>query len=614
MTDKRWKIRRIDTDVARSLAVSAGIPDLLATLLVARGIESESAAKSFLCPSLKESLRDPFLLPGCYGVASRLLDAVLSGKKIAIYGDYDVDGITGTVILRQILKDIGGKVIYHIPSRLDEGYGLHDDAIKRLVIDDGAEVIVTVDCGIASVKEAETVIQLGAELLITDHHAIGINLPNAAAIAHPQLKYSQVKTPANSHSPYPNQPDSKPNNTENPNADNYPFTELCGAAVALKVAWGVCQLAAEGPGSKVSAKFRDRLVEMVGFAALGTVADFVRLIDENRVIVHSGLRYLAAPSSSAGMKKLLAICNFSPDRTDLNSEFAAFQIVPRLNAAGRLGQAMLAVELLTAEDESRVNELANYIDGLNESRKKLEREILKAAEQQIVDKSYESDAAFVLVGEDWHKGVLGIVASRLVDKYHRPTLIFSSPKMGFTSSETVGSARGVVGFDLYKAIKSCSELLIRFGGHAGAAGITLDKSKIDEFREVFCDYVETHIEQEERTAEIFVDGEFPLGAFSHKTVKQISQLAPFGNGNAKPIFIAKNVFVKNPKAMGKEEKKHFTADFTQNGVSLRGVAFNHSSWTETMQPYDQPMEIVFKAQISNYSGNVELDVIDWKRD
>jgi single-stranded-DNA-specific exonuclease RecJ len=643
---KCWKVKRVDADLARSLAVSAHVPDLLAVLLVARGITDEAAAKRFLNPSLKETLRDPFLLPGCRKVSERLFDAILQGRKIAVYGDYDVDGITGVVILYRILKELGGDVMYYIPSRLDEGYGLHDDAIRRLVLDDGVRVIVTVDCGIASIREAETAAALGVELLITDHHSPGLKLPAAVAIAHPQLTYQQAaflrenlsdnffdKLPGNlshdtsatslsnnsaSNNSVSDDFDSPISVTKNLTRDQlsctYPFTELCGAAVALKVAWGVCQLAADGPGSKVSDKFRNKLIEMVGLAALGTVADYVRLIDENRAIVRSGLQYLTLPTTSVGLRKLLAVSNFQKGKSELNSEFVAFQVVPRLNAAGRLGQAMLAVELLMTEDELRAAELVKYIDGLNESRKKLEREIFKSAEQQIIDKCYESDAAFVLEGEDWHKGVLGIVASRLVDKYHRPAVIFSSAKMGTSSVETVGSARSVVGFDLCAAMKACDEFLLRFGGHASAAGVTLEKKKLDGFRAMFCDYADMNIDREDRIAEIFIDGEFPLGAFTKRTVEQITQLAPFGNGNTQPIFMAKKVYVNNPKLMGKDEnRKHFSAVFSQNGVQLRGVAFSRSEWLEEMKPYDRPLDVAFKVHISSFNNNVELEIIDWKR-
>ncbi|MDR1477641.1 MAG: DHH family phosphoesterase [Planctomycetaceae bacterium] len=618
---KYWKVSRIDLDLARSLAVSACLPDLLAVLLVARGMESKETATGFLNPSLKESLRDPFLLPGCRNVSERLFEAILQNKKIAIYGDYDVDGISGVVILYQILKELGGDVMYYIPSRLDEGYGLHEDAVRRLVVDDGVRVIVTVDCGIASIREAEVAVSLGAEILITDHHSPSSKLPPATAIAHPQLTHQQTlptnqNTQTNSFS--------LPNNSDNSNSGNselaeralavYSFTELCGAAVALKVAWGVCQLAASEPDGKVSSKFRNKLIEMVGIAALGTVADYVRLVDENRAIVRSGLQYLTLPTASVGLRKLLEVCNFDAGKSELNSEFVAFQVVPRLNAVGRLGQAMLAVELLVTEDEPRATELVKYINGLNESRKKIEREILKAAEQQITDKNYDLDAAFVLAGEDWHKGVLGIVAARLADKYHRPAIVFSLPKMGVGSGELVGSARGVSGFDLYAAIKSCGELLLRFGGHANAAGLTLERAKLDDFRAIFCDYVDANIDRENRVAEIFIDGEFPLGAFTKKVVEQIKQLSPFGSGNSKPVFMSKNVYVENVKLMGKDEnKKHFSAEFTQNGVKLRGIAFSRSEWVEEMKPYDSPINIAFKVQVSSFNNNIELEIIDWKR-
>ncbi|MDR1270474.1 MAG: single-stranded-DNA-specific exonuclease RecJ [Planctomycetaceae bacterium] len=596
---KRWIICKYDNELARSISISAQISDLTAVLLAARGIQTCDAARAFLNANLKDHLREPFLLPGCREVAEHLLDAVNRKQKIVVYGDYDVDGITGIVILRQTLKDLGADVDYYVPSRLDEGYGLHSEAVIKLA-QNGINVIVTVDCGISSVEEAKTAAEYGIKLLITDHHTPGTELPNAAAIAHPQL----VRLAGKCVSVQSLTPE------EIETAEKYPFPLLCGSAVALKVAWALGQLAFNGPGKPVSPQFRERLTEMLGLAALGTVADFVPLQDENRALVRGGLQYLHSPKSSAGLKQLFAVSKYVEGKTRVDSEYAAFQLAPRLNAAGRLGQAGLAVELLIGNDLTRVTEIAKEIDELNESRKMLEKRIAKEAEQQIHDQ-FDSvhDSAFVLSG-DWHRGVIGIVAGRLVEQFHRPVILLGKDKMG--NIPAVGSARSTSGFNLYTALEACRQFLIRFGGHEAAAGLTIDEKEIDSFRAAFCDIVAKRITEEERIAELLIDGVFPLGAFTRSTVEQILSLAPFGSANPRPVFAAEKVLVQNAKTMGKDNN-HFAAEFHQHGIALRGIAFNRKNWFDEMQPYHEPIDIAFKVRISDFNHQIELDILDWKR-
>ncbi|MDR1963918.1 MAG: DHH family phosphoesterase, partial [Planctomycetaceae bacterium] len=291
-------------------------------------------------------------------------------------------------------------------------------------------------------------------------------------------------------------------------------------------------------------------------------------------------------------------------------EYAAFQLVPRLNAAGRLGQAALAVELLLSNDPERAKNLAEEIDQLNETRKTLEKQIAKEAEQQIHDQfDAVHDSAFVLVG-DWHRGVIGIVAGRLTERFHRPVILLGRDKMG--NIPGVGSARSVSGFNLYAALEACREFLIRFGGHEAAAGLTIEEEKINPFRTAFCKIVAERISEEERIAELSIDGIFPLGAFTQSAVKEILSLAPFGSANPSPIFAAEKVLAQNVKAMGKD-KNHFSADFCQHNVKLRGIAFNRQNWLDEMQPYNEPIDIAFKVRISDYNKQVEMDILDWRR-
>ena len=578
---------------------TAGVSSLVAALLVARRIYTPEAADVFLNANLKTHLREPALLPGCTEVAERLFEAIQKKQKIAVYGDYDVDGITGIVILHQTIKDLGGAVCYYIPSRLDEGYGLNSEALEKLA-KDGVEVVVTVDCGIGSHEEAETAKRCGIDLLITDHHTPDKELPDAVAVAHPQLVRwnEQWVSPVSLSS------------EERDGAEKYPFPFLCGAAVALKVAWAMGQLANDGIGKPVSERFRTRLKEMLGLAAMGTVADFVPLHDENRALVRGGLQFLLPPSASLGLQSLFTIAKLEGKNKPITTEFVAFQIAPRINAAGRLGHAGFAVELLISEDPKRTETLAKEINRLNDDRRLMERKILQEAEQQIQECfDPDHDPAFVLAG-DWHRGVIGIVAGRLMDRYHRPVILLGKDKMGL--SPAVGSARGVAGFNLYDALKTCEKHVVRFGGHEAAAGLTVEDKNIDTLRTAFCKAVAGRIPKEERIAELMVDGFFPLSAFTPQSVRQIFQLAPFGSANPSPIFAAEQVTVHDVRTMGKEGN-HFSAQFYQSGGSLRGVAFHRSEWIEAMKPYSMPIDIAFKVRTSDFNGRVELDILDWRR-
>ena len=576
------------TEQANRLAVAARIPETIAALLVARGVTTAEQAKKFLEPKLTD-LRPPEELPGCKKVAERLYAVLREKKRITVYGDYDVDGITGVVILYQTLCDLGAEVDYYVPSRLDEGYGLHAEAIRSLA-KSGTQVLITVDCGVASINEAALARELGVELLITDHHNPPPVFPDAMAIAHPQLKEDEKK---------------------------YPFPFLCGSMVALKVAWMLGKLVSDAP--TVSPSYRRRLQEMVGLAVLGTIADVVPLLDENRALVHAGLQYLTPEYASVGLQELLSVSGFGNGKKRLDEEFVAFQLAPRLNAAGRLGQAGLAVELLIGDDRAKAMNIAREIDEQNAKRKIMEKEIRKTAEIQV--EAAPDDAAYVLAG-DWHKGVIGIVAGRLAEKYHKPFILLAMDKMGLAPA--VGSGRSIPGFNLHQAVADCAEtgLLVRFGGHDAAVGLTVENSNIDAFRTAFRDYAANNLLSEQRTAEIFLDGNFPLGVYVQsgetgdrapsQMVRLLVQLAPFGNGNKRPIFEADGVMLENVRPMG-SDGSHFSANFRQGSTVLRGIAFSRKEWFDSMKPYDRPLDIAFRPRISTFNGNVELEIVDWKR-
>jgi single-stranded-DNA-specific exonuclease len=581
---KRWRIHPHDPARIASLQRATGFPAVVAELLICRGVSDPDAARDFLDPKLS-ALRDPELLPGCAAAARRIFEAISAHQKIVIYGDYDVDGMTGTAILWMCLKLLDADVNYYIPHRIDEGYGLNADAIRTLAADK-TELLVTVDCGICSCHEADLARELGVELIITDHHEPGPRLPEATAIVHPRLP-----------------------------GGGYPFGGLSGSGVAMKVAWAICQQASGA--KRVSPRMKDFLVQAVGLAALGTVADVVPLVDENRILVRHGLESLAnAPT--LGISTLMDITKVVPrkhpdGKMRLDTEDLGFQIAPRLNAAGRLGQPQLAVELLMTERPDRAQELAQYIDGLNSTRQTLERSMQLAAAKQAKE-SFDpaEDAALVLADHDWHPGVIGIVAGRLADRFHRPVVMISWDKTGMRPG--IGSARSVPGFDLHSALADCGEFLVSHGGHAAAAGLKIEERHLAGFRGAFCEVAATRISQEQRVAEIFIDVEAPLSAFTLQAVQQIERLAPFGQSNARPLLCASGVTLSGPPKPLGSSGHHLSMMLSQHGVTLRSVAFGGGEWADELAAVDGPLDVAFRPIINNYRGrqSVELHLVDWR--
>jgi single-stranded-DNA-specific exonuclease len=575
---KRWRLQPHDEQRIALLERAAGVPAVVAQLLVARGIYDRETAISFLDAKLT-GLREPELLPGVSDVADRLHAALQAKRRIDIYGDYDCDGMTAAAILYRCLKLLGANVGYYVPNRLEEGYGLNDDALK-LLASRGSEVVITVDCGIASVSQAQTARELGLELLITDHHEFAETLPQAAAIAHPRL----------------------PGTT-------YPFGELCGAGVALKVAWALCQRACQA--KKVTEALREFLLTAVGLAAIGTVADVVPLVDENRVLVRHGLSSLRdrPPLGLAALMKVTGI----DQKPSLGSEDIAFTLGPRLNAAGRLGQAQLGIELLVTESPDRAEALAQYIHQLNSSRDSLERSIYLAALKQAQDEfDPEHDSALVLAGRDWHPGVIGIVAGRLAEKFHRPVVIISLDAL--SGKPGAGSARSPNGLPLHEALKSCAAHLTSHGGHAAAAGLKIEEDRIDAFREEFREYAESHTSPGARTAELVIDAEAAFSQLTPQVVKQIDRLAPFGAGNPRPVLCATGVtLAEAPRRIGGGER-HLAVKLAQHQAKLRGVAFGQGDWADELAQVEGPLDIAYRPVINDYRGrqSVEVHLVDWR--
>lgn len=575
---KRWRILPHDAVRVSQLERSAALPPVVAQLLLCRGIHEPAAARLFVDAKLS-GLRDPEELPGVTDAADRLHAALREKRRIVIYGDYDADGMTSTAILHSCLRLLGADVGYHVPNRIDDGYGLNHEALRMLAAR-GTSVVVTVDCGIASVAEAETARELGLELIVTDHHEFADRLPAAAAIVHPRLPGTR-----------------------------YPFDGLCGAGVAFKLAWAVCQRANQA--KKVSDQMREFLLSAIGLAALGTVADMVPLIDENRIIVRHGLASLK-DRPPVGLAALMRITELDK-KPRLTSEDMAFMLAPRLNAAGRLGQAQLGVELLTTDSPERASSLAEYIHELNSSRDSLERSIYLAAAKQIKeDYDPENDSALVLAGRGWHPGVVGIVAGRLAEKYHRPVVMIALDQLGIKPGS--GSARSAGRFNLHAALAACADHLLSHGGHAAAAGLKVEESRVAAFRAVFCEYAASEIAPLDREAELQIDAEAPFSQLTLATVKQIEQLAPFGQGNPRPVLCASGVtLTEPPKKMGGGER-HLSLKVKQHGATMRCVGFGHGEAADELSRISGPLDLAYRPVINDYRGrqNVELHLVDWR--
>lgn len=576
---RQWRIIPHDAGRVEQLMKSARLPAVVAQLLVSRGVYNADDAAQFLDTKLK-GLRDPQELPGIPAATEILVAALRDKTPVVIYGDYDCDGMTGTSILVNGLKMLGGDVSYHVPNRLEDGYGLNEDAIRKLA-QRGKKIIVSVDCGITSIAHAQLCKELDVKLVITDHHTIGDQLPEADAIVHPRLPGTA-----------------------------YPFGELCGAGVAFKLAWSICQSVCGA--KKVTEPMRRFLMQSLSLAAIGTVADVVPLLDENRILVEHGIRMLRA-EPVPGLVELMRVTKLDQVST-LDTESIAFNIAPRLNAAGRLGQAQLAVELLTTPPGERATQLAEYIHQLNSTRDSLQRSVYLAADKQAKSEfDPEGDPALVLAGVGWHQGVIGVVAGRLADKYAKPVIVLSLDAAGKT--EAVGSGRvGGTAIDLYEALCECDHRLVRFGGHKAAAGLTVTEREIEAFRGDFCEAIAKQWTDKDIVPEIVIDAEATLGQLNLEVVKQMQMLAPFGAGNPRPVLFCGGVELDEPARRMGGGDRHLTVKLRQGSKVVRGVAFSAGDWCDQLNAAEGPIEIAYRPVINEFRGfrKVEIHLVDWR--
>jgi len=569
MQKRQWVVHRSD-DRCAQLAKSLKVSPLLAQVLINRSIVDAQAGAAFLRPKLTE-LIGPEQMPGAEPAVRRLKRAIESREKITIYGDYDVDGITGVSILWQILRLLGADVDYYIPHRIDEGYGLNADAIRSLV-KAGSKLVVTVDCGVSAFSSAELAEQLGLDLIITDHHQPELKLPKAAAIVHPTLEES-----------YPNQDSS-------------------GSMVAFKLAWAVAK--EFSPSRKLEPRLREFMLNATSLAALGTVADIVDLRGENRVLTSYGLKALPQ-CKLTGMQALIDSAGLTGKGLDTLD--IGFRLAPILNAAGRMGHARLAVELLTNDSQNRAMQIAEYLKEQNSQRQQCERKIYRETCEMIIERglNHPDRKSIVLASENWHGGVLGIVASRIVETFYRPTIMISVPE---ATGPAQGSGRSIAGFCLLDAIRACSQHLIKFGGHKMAAGVTIEAERIDQFSADFEAYARQNLSEDDVVAKLHIDAVAPLSEFHRDAVSQLQMLSPFGPGNPQPVFATKGVRLASaPRKVG-ARNDHLQLAITDNTSSVRCIGFGMGRLEKKLLEHDF-FNVAYQAQINTYNGNSNVEFV-----
>jgi single-stranded-DNA-specific exonuclease len=568
MKTRLWQHLPCNEDDASALALTLNIHPTVARLLCLRGFGDPAVADRFLNPSL-DHLHDPFLLTDMDRAVTRLERALASGERIAVHGDYDVDGITSTVILRRALEMLGGKVMHFIPERLRDGYGLQPAAIDRLHADK-VDVIVSVDCGIRGNDAAQRARELGIDLIITDHHEPEGTLPDAVAVINPKRHDC-----------------------------TYPDKHLAGVGVALKLVQALCTRAGKSKW----------LPGFVKIAALGTLADVVPLVGENRVIARFGLESLSRGPHTIGLRSLLEASGLTGKTID--SYQVAFIVAPRVNAAGRMSSPDIATRLLLATDEAMAEEargLAQQLNDENLRRQQEEADLVTQAKKAIeTDPAVGAHNVLVVGGEGWHRGVIGIAASKLVDQYHKPAIVLS-----VDGDVAHGSCRSIADFNMLAALEQCADLFIRFGGHKQAAGLTMEAGRVPEFRARINAYADEVLEPDQLRPRLRIDAPLSLKAITPDLMRGLDSLSPFGMGNPRPVFHASPVeIVDGPKSI---KERHLSMTFNQEGRRFRAIAWRAAEQAEFLEKNRAGVNLAFSLERNEYRGEtyLELNVADIK--
>ena len=568
--EKEWRIREAaDPATVAQLSAELGIDPVLASLLVTRGVHTFEEARSFFRPSLS-ALHDPFLMKDMDLAVARLEKAVASQEKILVYGDYDVDGTTAVALVYSFIRRLTSSVDFYIPDRYDEGYGVSKKGIDW-ASDNGFTLIITLDCGIKAIDKVKYAEDKGIDLIICDHHLPEEEIPAAAAVLDPKREDC-----------------------------TYPFDDLSGCGVGFKLVQAYSQ--------KNGLPF-ESLLPLLDLLVVSIASDLVTVVGENRVLAHFGLKRLNE-EPRIGLQAMINLANLEQGHVTIDD--IVFKIGPRINAAGRMESGRLAVELLTAETEEAAVTIGSQINDNNNERKSIDREITKAALDMVQDGTCcSSENAVIVYGPDWNKGVVGIVASRLVEAYYKPAFVLTKSN-GFVT----GSARSVRGFDLYEAISSCADLLENYGGHIYAAGLTLREENLPEFVRRIDKYVGEHISDEMATPIVDVDSEINFSQITPKFFRILKQFQPFGPGNSAPVFLTKNVYDDgNGRKVG-PGGQHLKLELIQESQpyhQISAIAFNMASLFEHIRN-GNPIDICYSVVENYYRGNstIQLRIKDMR--
>lgn len=546
MLKKRWTLKeQADEKLVLALADSLNISNILSNMLIKRNITNFYEAKAFFRPTI-EMLHDPFLMDGMEAASKRVIKAITGNERICVYGDYDVDGTCSAALMTLFLSELGANVTTYIPNRITEGYGISNTSIDTLHAD-GVNLIISVDCGITAVEEVAHANGKGIDTIICDHHKPKEVIPDAVAVL------DALKPGC-----------------------NYPFKHLSGAGVAFKLARAV--------GDRIGRI--DMALKYLDLVALAGAADIVPLVDENRVLVKKGLD-LINNNPRPGIAALMRSARMEPG--NLSAGQIVFTVAPRINAVGRLGDAKRAVELFMTSDHDEAKDLAEILESENYERRKIDESTYTDAlnvAQQVVD--FDNDPGIVLHGDNWHPGVIGIVASRLVEKYYRPSVMLTT-----IDGVAKGSARSIVGFNIYKALQRCEDLLLQFGGHEAAAGLALEIKNVPEFRKRFNEVLRETLSEEDILPEVNIDTKISLSEITPKFVRILDQFAPFGPGNMRPVFMSEDVeVIYNPRIVG---TNHLVTCVKQNGSDkiFDVIGFNLGAFAEEIDKENNLIDIVF---------------------
>ncbi len=561
-----WQHLPCDDAQAAALASALDLHPTVARLLCLRGFDDPETARRFLQPSL-DHLHDPFKLTGMMAAVERLEQAIARRERIAIHGDYDVDGITSTVILRRALEMLGGDVVHFIPERLKDGYGLQPAAIERLRAD-GVSLVVSVDCGIRGIEAATRARELGVDLIITDHHEPDTELPVAVAVLNPKRHDC-----------------------------SYPDKYLAGVGVALKLVQALCSRAGR----------QKWLPAFVKIAAIGTLADVVPLVGENRVIARFGLASLSTGPHTVGLRALLDCCGLTGKTID--SYQVAFMLAPRVNAAGRMSTPDIATRLLLSTDNALENEARALAEQLNEENLKRQQEeadlVAQARKAIETDPAVGAHNVLVVGGPGWHRGVIGIAASKLVDTYHKPSIVLS-----IDGDVAHGSCRSISDFDMLDALERCSDLFVRFGGHRQAAGLTMEAARVPEFRQRINAWADEVLHPDQLRPRLRIDGPLSLNGITHDLVRGLDAMGPFGMGNPRPVFHAAPVeIVDGPRTL---KERHLKMTFSQQGRRFRAIAWRAAERADFLEKHRAGVNLAFSLDRNEYQGEtyLELNVCD----